>query len=162
MQDLETKRENRLSMAGKIADLIYEREYEKAADLIRPKGAISAGSDYLPKAIGCFMDDRGLSDRITIVPLVESVIMGYYPKTIIPDMKSLRFNVNEQALNWASIGCNAYARALAADHCGVNYRIHGCPCCQSKDGKVYPLEKAKIGRTLPPFSKDCNAWVSME
>lgn len=162
MANIADEREERLSIAGKIADLIETRAYKEAADLIRPAGSTSCGSDYLPEAIGRFMDDRRVSDRGSLLALVEDVVMGYYPRTVVPDMKSLGFNVNEQALNLASVGCHAYAIAIQADHNGMNYRIHGCQCCRSKDGKVFPLENAKIGRTLPPFSKSCSAWVSME
>lgn len=162
MANTEDGREERLSRAGAIADLIEVQKYKEAADLIRPAGSISAGSDYLPEAIGRFVEDRRVSDRGSLLALVEDVIMGHRPRTVIPDMESLGFKVNEQALNAASAGCHAYAKAIQADRFGKKYRIHACKCCQSKDGKVYPLSKAKIGRTLPPFSKGCIAWVSTE
>lgn len=155
-------REARLARAGEIADLIESKNYQEAANLIRPAGTLSSGSDYLPEAIGRFMDDRRISDRGSLIALVEAVIMGHYPKTVIPDMESLGYKVNEQALNMASTGCHAYAKAIQADRLGKKYCIHSCPCCRSKDGKAFPLKKARIGRTLPPFSKSCAAWVSFE
>lgn len=103
-------REARLARAGEIADLIESKNYQEAANLIRPAGTLSSGSDYLPEAIGRFMDDRRISDRGSLIALVEDVIMGHYPKTVIPDMESLGYKVNEQALNMASTGCHAYAK----------------------------------------------------
>ena len=155
-------REIRLARAGEIADLIEARKYQEAAKLIRPAGALSAASDYLPEAIGRFMNDRQISDRESLIALIEDVIMGFYPRTVIPDMESLGCKVNEQVLNMASCGCRAFAVAIQADQHGRNYRIHSCQCCRSKEGIVFPLAKARIGRTLPPFSKTCTAWVSME
>lgn len=75
-------REARLARAGEIADLIESKNYQEAANLIRPAGTLSSGSDYLPEAIGRFMDDRRISDRGSLIALVEDVIMGHYPKRL--------------------------------------------------------------------------------
>lgn len=151
----------RLERASMLADLIAEGKFAEAATKIRPAGAISAGSDYLPEGISRYFADQKIRDRNFMIAVVEDVIMGCYPKTIIPDMASIGYKVTESKLNHAMNGCHAYADALSSCKFSGKYKIVPCSCCERMRGKVFTINDAKIGKTLPPFSKKCIASVGM-
>lgn len=151
----------RLERAKVLAGLIADGKFDEAAIEIRPKGAISAGSDTLPEGIARYFLDQKIRDVNFLIAVVEDVVMGYYPKTVIPDMASIGYKVKEAALNKAAKGCRAYSDAIGVCKYGDKYQINTCPCCERMRGKAFSLSDAKIGKTLPPFSKDCRAFVGM-
>lgn len=151
----------RLERAKMLASLIVNGKFDEAAIEIRPKGAISAGSDTLPEGVARYFLDQKIRDGHFIVAVVEDVVMGYYPRTVIPDMASIGYKVTEAALNKATKGCHAYSDAIGVCKYGGKYQINTCPCCERMRGKTFSLSDAKIGKTLPPFSKDCRAFVGM-
>lgn len=155
-------RVERLRRASHIATLISDGKLDEATDFIRPSGAISAGSDVLPEAISRFFADQGLEDASFLIALVEDVIMGLYPRTVIPDMAAIGYSVDEVALTVAARGCHAYAGAIRADGFGRKYAISLCSCkdCKRLAGKTFSLGEAKIGKTLPPFSETCLGTAS--
>ena len=152
----------RIERAKMLAGLIADGKFDEAARKIRPEGSVSASSDTLPEGIARYFLDQKIRDTNFLVAVVEDVIMGYYPKTVIPDMASIGYKVKEVALNKAMKGCRAYSDAIGACMYGGKYQISSCPCCGRMQGKTFPLSAAKIGKTLPPFSKDCHAFVGME
>lgn len=151
----------RLKRAKMLAGLIVNGRFDEAAAEIRPKGAISASSDNLPEGVARYLIDQKIRDGHFIVAVVEDAVMGYYPKTVIPDMASIGYKVTEAALNKAAKGCRAYSDAIGVCKYGDKYQINTCPCCDRMRGKTFSLSDAKIGKTLPPFSKDCRAFVGM-
>lgn len=152
-------RKERIEQSFHLADLILSRDFAAASASIRPDGASAAGSDYLPEAISRYFSDVGSADRGFIAAVVESSIMGHYPRVVIPDMASVGIEIDEDKLNSACIGCAAYSAALFAGKYGRRYRVCACRCCQQMDGKTFALADAKVGVTLPPFSLECRALV---
>ena len=149
----------RIEQALHLADLISSQAFAAAAAEIRPAEATIAGSDVLPEAIFRYFADVGSTDKGFIAAVVESAIMGHYPRVVIPDMASIGVEIDEDKLNSACLGCASYASALCADRHGSKYKVCACPCCQHMDGKTFSLADAKVGVTLPPFSLECRALV---
>lgn len=149
----------RIEYSFHLADLILSMDFDTAAASIRPAGASASGSDYLPEAISRYFSDIGSDDRGFIAAVVESSIMGHYPRVVIPDMASIGIEIDEDKLNSACIGCAAYSAALFAGKHGHRYKVCACRCCQQMDGKTFALSDAKVGVTLPPFSLECRALV---
>lgn len=149
----------RIEQALHLADLISSQAFAAAAAEIRPAEATIAGSDVLPEAIFRYFADVGSTDKGFIAAVVESAIMGHYPRVVIPDMASIGVEIDEDKLNSACLGCASYASALRADRHGSKYKVCACPCCQHMDGKTFSLADAKVGVTLPPFSLECRALV---
>lgn len=94
----EKLRNSRLERAEKVADLILLGEYKKAADLIRPAGAISSSSDYLPEGIGRCLADISPGNRGLAIAAVEDVIMGYRPQTVLSDLSAVGYDISEDLL----------------------------------------------------------------
>ncbi len=153
---------NRIEQALHLADLILAKMFDTAATEIRPADDTLAGSDALPEAILCYFSDVGSTDRGFVAAVVESAIMGHYPRIVIPDMASIGVEIDEDKLNSACIGCASYASALHADRHGNKYKVCACPCCQHMNGKTFSLADAKVGVTLPPFSLECRGFVVAE
>lgn len=160
MEQYETAgQKKRIEQALHLADLISSQAFAAAAAEIRPAEATIAGSDVLPEAIFRYFADVGSTDKGFIAAVVESAIMGHYPRVVIPDMASIGVEIDEDKLNSACLGCASYASALCADRHGSKYKVCACPCCQHMDGKTFSLADAKVGVTLPPFSLECRALV---
>lgn len=156
------ERKKRLDRASSIADLILAGEYEKATNVIRPDGSKSSLDISLPKGIGLYLADRGRNDREFVIGIVEDIVMGYRPPTVLTDLTSEGYDVSEEDLQDASDGAHAYAKALEVSKLFGKYKISStCPCCKKMNGKSFSLDEAKIGKTLPPFSKVCMAYVSL-
>lgn len=120
----------RIEQALHLADLISSQAFAAAAAEIRPAEATIAGSDVLPEAIFRYFADVGSTDKGFIAAVVESAIMGHYPRVVIPDMASIGVEIDEDKLNSACLGCASYASALCADRHGSKYKVCACPCCQ--------------------------------
>ena len=156
----EADRNARLARASTFADLIIAKNFEEVIAATRPVGVISSSTDFYPEGISRYCADQHIQDRSFVVAMVESVIMGYYSKTVIPDMAAIGYDLSNKALDHAVAGCFSYAHALLVSAYNGKYTIRACPCCKRKDGKVFKIEEAKIGKTLPPFSNNCRADVS--
>lgn len=155
------ERMQRIERASSIADLILAGEYEKATNIIRPDGSKTSLDVSLPEGIGRYLADRGSNDRGFVIGIVEDIIMGYRPPTVLSDLAEDGYDVSDKELQDASDGAHAYTKAIEASRLAGKYKISStCPCCKRMNGKTFSLEEAKIGKTLPPFSTSCMAYVS--
>lgn len=156
------ERMQRIERASSIADLILAGEYEKATNIIRPDGSKTSLDVSLPEGIGRYLADRGRNDIGFVIGIVEDIIMGYRPPTVLSDLADEGYDVSDKELQDASDGAHTYAKAIEASRLAGKYKISStCPCCKRMNGKTFSLEEAKIGKTLPPFSTSCMAYVSL-
>lgn len=169
---VDAKNKDRITRASRIADLILSKQF-KQASTIPPLSPHSSFSD-MPQAISIciheleerknisiFDNHLSLLDKKTIMALIEYTCFGCSVSTIANDIGE---DVNLETMIYVANGCYAYNNALGFYRCGAKYKIHSCSCCEKckkNDGKIFSVSEAKIEKTLPPFSENCRAFITM-
>lgn len=154
----------RLKRAIELARPIVRGDLKTASEMLRPSPTSTSGVQDWPQGIWRYINDVGCDDGILIVAIVESRLMSQYPRTILPDFSRFGYEIDEDALSNGFTGSCAYYEVFLAEKYGCPYKIYPCSCpeCQSMSGKLFSSSEAKIGSTLPPFSKHCVCAVALE
>lgn len=154
----------RLKCAIELARPIVRGDLKTASEMLRPSPTSTSGAQDWPQGIWRYINDVGCDDGILIVAIVESRLLMQYHKIILPDFRHFGYEVDEDALSNGFTGSCAYYEVFLAEKNDCLYKIHPCSCpeCQSMNGRLFSPSEAKIGSTLPPFSKHCVCAVAPE
>ena len=145
-------------------------EMESYAPLIASKNfgvnVISSSTDVHPEAIYRCLRDLDLLEYEYILAAVDYAILGSDLRTVINDMACLGFTMDEKTVWQVIAGTRSYVAILNMQCWAAKYQVHSrdnklhCNCCQSFDGKIFLIDEAKVGSTLPPFCGSCVCYVT--
>ena len=147
------------------APLIASKDFATAIKLSRPENVSSWGLDVHPEAIYHCLHDLNLLEREYILAAVDYAILESDLRTVINDMACLEYTMDEEMVWKVIAGTNSYT-AILPGGCFTKYQVHSrpgkfhCDHCQSFDGKIFSVDEAKIGVTLPPFCNSCHCYVT--
>lgn len=162
------RQQKRVEEMKTYASFIASQNFEAVISLMRPKNVISSRTDVYPEAIYLCLKDLDLLDYKYILVAVDYSILGCDQRTIIDDMVYLGYIIDEETIWQIIVGTRSYADLLTMRNiCEyVKYQVHSrngknhCDHCQSFDGKIFSVNEARIGVSLPPFCKSCNCYIT--
>lgn len=157
------RKASRIAEAITLSGYILHNQQDLVAVMIRPAGAIMAGSDRWPEGIRRWIDDVNCEDASLIVAVVECRLLGVYITTVINDFKAFGYDLDPLYLREAFMGACAYSVVADAEYLSSSYEIEPCDCdgCKSLQRLIFSPSEAKVGESLPPFSLKCSADVKI-
>lgn len=158
-----TESRKRLYRAIELTRPIAHGDLQTASEMLRPSPTSTSGMQDWPEGIWRYINDVGCDDGVLLVAIVETRFMAY-PKTVRTDLEHFGYHIDEDDIIYGFTGSGSYYEVLLAEKLGCLYKIKACSCpyCNKMDGKVFSPSEAKVGVTLPPFSKQCRCLVMLE
>ena len=153
----------RLYRAIELTRPIAHGDLQTASEMLRPSPTSTSSRQKWPEGIWRYINDVGCDDGILLVAIVEMRFIDHY-QVVFSDFRNFGYQIDEDELLSGFAGSCAYYEVLVAEDLECYCKIHACSCpdCQKMDGKVFSPSEAKVGVTLPPFSKQCRCLVMLE
>lgn len=140
---------------------IAHGDLQTASEMLRPSPTSTSGMQDWPEGIWRYINDVGCDDGILLVAIVEMRFMAYR-RTVISDLEYFGYHINEDDIIHGFTGSVNYTHVLIAEKDACLYSIFArCPEHKNMHGKEFSPSEAKIGVTLPPFSKQCQCGVML-
>ncbi len=158
-----TESRARLSRAIELTRPIAHGDLQTVSEMLRPSPTSTSSRQKWPEGIWRYINDVGCDDGILLVAIVEMRFIDHY-QVVFSDFRNFGYQIDEDELLSGFAGSCAYYEVLVAEDLECYCKIHACSCpdCQKMDGKVFSPSEAKVGVTLPPFSKQCRCLVMLE
>lgn len=152
----------RLYRAIELTRPIVHGDLQTASEMLRPSPTSTSGMQDWPEGIWRYINDVGCDDGILLVAIAEMRFMMVYPKTIRTDLEYFGYHIDEDELLSGFTGSCAYYEVSIAERYDCLYSIFArCPDHKAMHEKVFSPSEAKVGVTLPPFSKQCRCDVML-
>lgn len=157
-----TESRARLSRAIELTRPIAHGDLQTVSEMLRPCPTSTSGMQDWPEGIWRYINDVGCDDGILLVAIAEMRFMMVYPKTIRTDLEYFGYHIDEDELLSGFTGSCAYYEVSIAERYDCLYSIFArCPDHKAMHEKVFSPSEAKVGVTLPPFSKQCRCDVML-
>ena len=151
----------RLYRAIDLTRPIVHGDIQTASELLRPSPTSTSGRQKWAEGIWRYIDDVGCNDGILLVAIVEMRFIAYHT-TVISDLEHFGYHIDENEITYGFTGSVNYYDVLLAEEDDCLYSIFArCPEHKNMHGKAFSPSEAKIGVTLPPFSKQCQCGVML-
>lgn len=152
----------RLYRAIELTRPIVYGDLQTVSKMLRPSPTSTSGMQDWPEGIWRYINDVGCDDGIMLVAIVEMRFMMTYPNTIRTDLERFGYHIDEDELLSAFTGSCAYYEVAIAERYDCLYSIFArCPEHKAMHERVFSPSEAKVGVTLPPFSKPCRCDVML-
>lgn len=155
--------QKRIETMKMCASFIASQDFYAVVSLMHYE---NSGQAVYPEAIYLGLQDLNLLDYKHILAAVDYLILSSDQRMIIDDMACLGYIINEETLCQIIAGTRSYVDLLHIRIWTVKYQVRSrsgknhCDHCQSFDGKIFSVNEAKMGVTLPPFCKSCNCYIT--
>lgn len=157
------RQQKRIETMKMCAHFIASRDFNAVVSLIHYE---NSGLSVYPEAIYFGLQDLNLLDYKCILAAVDYLILSSDQRMIIDDMACLGYVMDEETIWKIIVGTRSYVALLQLRIWTAKYQVRSrdgknhCNHCQSFDGKIFSVNEAKIGVTLPPFCKSCNCYIT--
>lgn len=157
------RQQKRIEAMKTYAPLIVSQNFNTVVSLTHSE---HSNLDVYPKAIYLGLQDLNLLDYKYILAAVDYSILACDQGTIIDDMAYLGYVISEETIWQIIVGTRSYADLLNIRKWCTKYQVHSrggknhCDHCQFFNGKIFSVDEARIGVSLPPFCKSCNCYIT--
>lgn len=157
------RQQKRIEAMKIYAPFIASQDFDTVVSLTHSE---HSNLDVYPKAIYLGLQDLNLLDYKYILVAVDYSILACDRRTIIDDMAYLGYVISEETMWQIIVGTRSYADLLNIRKWCVKYQVHSrdgknhCDHCQFFDGKIFSVDEARIGVSLPPFCESCNCYIT--
>ena len=157
------RQQNRIEIMKTCADFIASRNFNAVVSLMHYE---NSGLAVYPEAIYLGLQGLNLLDYEYILAAVDYWILSSDQRMIIDDMACLGYIMDEETIRQIIAGTRSYVDLLHIRILTVKYQVRSrdgknhCDHCQSFDGKIFSVNEARIGVSLPPFCKSCNCYIT--